>query len=293
MKLNFKEMFDSVSKFTNEHSPEIATGVGIACMFGATATAVVVTVKTMNMLAAKKEEKLAEICPSGNFEDLDAEEQQEYDHVLLAKPTLKDAAKVGWKWWLLPSSLLAAGTGCILYSDREQAKRISSLMAKVGVLAFKAAEAKDYKEAAKEILGEEKEKEIDDAAVKKNAKRRSTYDYKNDNLPRFGTAVQRYMEYYSGKEFWADPIYINEAVNELNARILEVRDDGIEEYVQLNEWNDILQIDRAGCGNVLAFDVAQGTVKLYMTNANVGVDHDGLATIVLRFNKPPQYYTGV
>ena len=70
-------------------------------------------------------------------------------------------------------------------------------------------------------------------------------------------------------------------------------DDGIEEYVQLNEWNDILQIDRTGCGNVLAFDVAQGTVKLYMTNANVGVDHDGLATIVLRFNKPPQYYTGV
>ena len=299
MKLNFKEMFDSVSKFTNEHSPEIATGVGIACMFGATATAVVVTAKTMNMLAAKKEEKLAEICPSGNFEDLDAEEQQEYDNVLLAKPTFKDAAKVGWKWWLLPSGLLAAGTGCILYSDREQAKRISSLMTKVGVLAFKAAEAKDYKEAAKEILGEEKEKEIDDRAAKKSVERRNS-QYANvdsSKYPHLAPGNNLYQEYNTGLRFYANWDYLESCLNKFNLRMVEEFREG-NKWINLYEWLDILGLtgytgrpvaDRPGCGEDLAFRTDRDLLYFNESQDNAFQTEDKINGYVIRFNRRPEY----
>ena len=156
MKVNFREMFSTFSKNVNEHKPEIATGAGLLFMLGGTAVAVVATVKTMKALEKEKDEKLQEICPDGNFEELTAEEQQAYDNTLIARPSIKDVARVGWKWWILPAGLLAAGTGSILYSDKEQAKRIAGLMAKAGALAFQVAESKDYREAAREILGEEK-----------------------------------------------------------------------------------------------------------------------------------------
>ena len=192
MKFSFKEAFDTIGQFTNEHKPELATGAGLILMFGGTAAAVYATVKSITAIADRKEDKLALIAPDDEtYDNLTAEEVQEYDAILDNPLPLKETVEVCWKWWILPAGLLAAGTGCVLYSDHEQAKRIGSLMAKASVLAFKAAEAKDYKEAAKELLGEDKEKEIQDRATIRSAQRRGN---SLDNLPVYGDSPmkQRY-----------------------------------------------------------------------------------------------------
>lgn len=285
--MKLKEMFSTFSNTLNEHKPEIATGVGLAFMFGGTAVAVIATVKTMKALKKEKDEKLQEICPDGNFDELTVEEKQAYDDTLMARPSVKDVARVGWKWWILPAGLLAAGTGSILYSDKEQAKRIAGLMAKAGALAFQVAESKDYREAAREILGEEKEKEIDDKAANKSVKRREI-PVNYSSIRRFGSGTMLCMEYYSNQLFYADDNYLNSCLNTLNESINDARQNGTE-FVELNEWFDILGLERAGCGNDLYFDTAAGNVRLSDSNANACKRDDGELCWIVRLYNPPKY----
>ena len=287
MKVNFREMFSTFSKNVNEHKPEIATGAGLLFMLGGTAVAVVATVKTMKALEKEKDEKLQEICPDGNFDELTAEEKQEYDDTLMARPSVKEVVRLGWKWWILPAGLLAAGTGSILYSDKEQAKRIAGLMAKASALAFQVAESKDYREAAREILGEEKEKEIDDKAANKSAKRREI-PVNYSSVRRFGSGTLLCMEYYSNQLFYADDNYLNGCLNTLNERINDARSSGTE-FVELNDWFDILGIDRAGCGSDLYFDTAAGNVRLSDSDANAFRRDDGELCWTVRLYNPPRY----
>lgn len=282
MKFSFKEVFDTIGQFTNEHKPELATGAGLILMFGGTAAAVYATVKSITAIADRKEDKLALIAPDDEtYDDLTAEEAQEYDAILDNPLPLKETVEVCWKWWILPAGLLAAGTGCILYSDHEQAKRIGSLMAKASVLAFKAAEAKDYKEAAKELLGEDKEKEIQDRATIRNAQRRGN---SLDNLPVYGDnpMKQRYQEYYSGQKFWADPQYIDDCINELNMAIVMANKN--EEYtIKLYTWFDILGLrNTPGCGEELEI-ITNDIIHLGLYGDSSYVDSDGAATIILKF----------
>lgn len=283
MKFNFKEMIDTFTKFTDDHKSEIATGAGLALLVGGTVVAVVAAVKTTHAVAEAKEEKLSEIAADKEeYEDLTAEEQQEYDDIIDRPLPFIEVLKLKWPWWTVATIMEIVGTALVIFSKKEDAKKIASLTAKVSALAFKAVEASDYKEAAKEILGEKKEKEIDEAAAKKNVKRRSFAD---TDIPRYGNATQRYQEWYSGQKFWADPDYIKECRNLFNERMNEAR-DRCEESVPLYEWFDILGLSNTpGCGNDLKFDVANGITELEMYGSNSYIDEDGLATIILKFTR--------
>lgn len=282
MKFNFKEAIDSFTKFTDEHKSDIATGAGLALLVGGTVVAVIAAVKTTHAIAEAKEEKLAEIASDmEEYENLTIEEQQEYDAIINNPLPFLEVLKLKWPWWTITILLEALGIFCIIFSDKQQAKTIASLTTKVSTLAFQAAEAADYKDAAKEILGDKKEKEIDAAATKKNAKRRGTS--LSTDIPRYGTGIQRYQEWYSGQKFWADPTYIDDCVNQFNDALLVARDKQIE-TVPLYEWFEILNLSNLpGCGSDLEFDVTNGLVDLEMYGKNSYIDEDGLSTIILKF----------
>lgn len=282
MKLDFKEMFNNFSTSVSEHKPEIATGAGLVLMLAGTACAIIATSKTIGAIADRKEDKLLAMAPDNTaYENLTAEEQQEYDDILYNPLPLKESASLCWKWWVLPTGLLAAGTGCILYSDHEQAKRIGALMSKVGALAFQVAEAKDYKEVAKEMLGEEKEKKVQDEADARNAKRRGN---SIDNLPSFGNGAikQRYQEYYSAQKFWADPQYLDDCINELNMAIVMAQKND-ESTIKLYTWFDILGLyNTPGCGEEL--EIRTNDLMHITSYGNSSyVDSDGMSTIVIKF----------
>lgn len=299
MKFNLKETFGTISKFADEHKPELATGAGIIFMVGGTVAAVVATVKTMKACSAAKEEKLAEIAPTREaYDDLTAEEMQEYDEIENSPLPIKEAAAVSWKWWILPIGLIAGGTGSILYSDHEQAKRIAGLMTKVGALAFQAAEAKDYKEAAKELLGEKKEKEVEDEAARKSVERRSNdISYEPDNYPHLAPGNVLFQEYYSMKRFYANWNYIDGCLNEYNNRLNSENNIG-NRYLGLYEWYDILGLsgytgkaaaDRPGCGEDLAFRTDKGLLAIVESNDNAFQTEDKKNCYLLRFNRGAEY----
>ena len=108
---------------------------------------------------------------------------------------------------------IVLGAASIIFSDKEQGRRIGLL---TGALASQMAEAKDYKEAVKQIVGEDKEREIEEEQTKRTAKQRDYYEVECIDT---GTGTQKYKDYYSGVMIKAGPTYIDACLNELNQYI--------------------------------------------------------------------------
>lgn len=289
MKINFKAAFDTVMKFSDEHKPEIATGVGIVLMVAGAVGAVCATVKTMQAVADAKEDKLLEIAAdTEEYENLSQEEKDEYDYILDNPLPFKEAVKVSWKYWVAPIVAEGVGIFCSIFSNRESARRLSIA---TSALAYQIAEAKDYKEAAKEILGKEKEEEIEKEGTKRTAKKRveSSGDFIDT-----GTGDQYYVEYYTGAKLKGSPEYIDSCVNDLNALINEkyryyVKDDlafSDDQYVKISEWTDILslKIPHTGLSEVFGWDVTQGLAQLNYSNSSTIMLDNGRSAIILRFS---------
>ena len=286
MKINFKAAFDTVLKYGSEHKPEITSGAGIVLMVAGTVTAVCATIKTMHAVADAKEDKLLEIAVDAEeYENLPAEKKDEYDDILESPMPIKEVVKVSWKYWIVPFAATGAGIACSVYSDRAWAKKVGLA---TSALAYQIAEAKDYKSAAKELLGEEKEKEIEEEQTKRTAKRHSK---DIENVIDTGTGEQRYKDYYSGIVLKAGPTYIDACLNELNAAINEKQyyigngpysDDA---YVKLNDWYDILspKIGHNGFGDMFGFNVSNGLAQLSYSPVDTEIMADGMSCIILRF----------
>lgn len=293
MKINFKEIISTVSKFGEDHKPEIATGAGITLMIAGTVGAVIATVKTMQKVADAKEAKLKAIAADAEeYENLSEEEQQEYDNICTNPMPVKEVVPIVWKYWVGPFVAHAAGGVCLIFSNRESSKRIGLLTT---ALTSHLAEAKDYKEAVKEIVGEKKEEEITEEQTKKTARRR----IRNEDVIDTGTGDQYYEDYYTGAILKASPEYIEGCLNQLNEAINDSRDrlggdsydlanyDTSIRYVTLSDWCQILSwhIKPNGLTEVFGFDVTKGLAKLDCSNDACKMLSNSRSCIVLRFSR--------
>lgn len=296
MKINFKEILSTVSKFGDEHKPEIATGAGITLMVAGTIGAIIATVKTMQKVADAKEAKLKAIAADAEeYENLSEEEQQEYDDICANPMPVKEVVPIVWKYWVGPFFAHAVGGVCLIFSNRESSKRIGLLTT---ALTSHLAEAKDYKEAVKELVGEKKEEEIADSQVKKTSKRRSSSSDFEKGVIDTGTGDQYYKEYYTGTIIKASEHYIEGCLNELNALINEkcnylpkdgydlfMKNDVSACYVTISEWCNILSIDipTTGLTDMFGFDVTQGLAQLSCSNADLMFLDNARSCIILHF----------
>ena len=288
MKINFKGAFNTVMKFGEQHKSEFATGAGLVLMIAGTVGAVVATVKTMRAVADVKAEKLdAIIEEAGSYEDMTAEEQQEYDEIADNPLSFKEAAEVSWKYWIAPGACIVLGTTSIIYSDKVQGHRIGLLTT---ALASQIAEAKDYKEAAKEIFGD-KEEEIEREQERRRAQ---NYDDGPKSVIDTGTGNQLFKDYYS-PNLWikASPAYIEACRNELNDLINTRRErSGLnDEWVTLSDWYDILslEIEHTSFSDTFGFNVRDGMVEFSASYADTGLTKEGYSYRLIRFRNGPDY----
>lgn len=299
MKVNFKEIISTVAKFNDEHKPEIATGAGIVLMVAGAVGCVAATLKTVRAIEEKKTElaleKKMEILEKELDDESIDEETEEYDEIMNNPLPFKVVALVAWKYWIGPVGAIATGIFCLIFSNRESARRIGLL---TSALSYQLAEAKDYKEAAKELFGEEKEKKIEEEQTKKTAERRRV-GRGSEIVVDTGTGEQYYEEYYTGTLLKASPEYIESCLNELNALINEKRhylpnddydlfmkNDISACYVTISEWCNILslQIQTTGLTEMFGFDVTQGLAQLSFSNADVKRLDNARSCIILRFS---------
>lgn len=136
-------VFDSVGKFADKHSPEILLGAGIAGMLTTAVLSVRATPKAIKSIEAKKKEKRK------------------------TKLTIGETIAASWKYYILPFVTFGASTAALVGSNNVQNKRVAALATSC---ALWESGFKRYAEKVVETVGEKKEQQIRDKVAAEQVK---------------------------------------------------------------------------------------------------------------------------
>lgn len=249
-KANLTRVVKNIKQSTKKHSPEILTGIGIASMITSTVLAIKATPKAFMILEEKKYE-----------EDLDT-----------IKPV--DAVKATWKCYIPTVVTGAAGVMFLVCSNRVSARRNAAIAA---AYAISESTLKEYKDKVVETFGEEKEKEVRHAIAQDRIDREPKLDEIQNDIWEDCPCI----EILTNTPFMSNEIKLRKALNDLNYKIRN------HDYVSLNEWFDMIGIERAGIGDDLGWRIdVHGQIDL---DIYPGRTKNGTACLVIDYMQRPTY----
>lgn len=233
-----RAIFKSMAAFGSKHAPEILTGLGC----GGFISSLVLTAK-----AAPKAEK--------HIEEAQAE-------------TIKEKAAACYKDYLPAGITAAASVGCVVAGATVGHKRYASLATAAGLTE---AAFSEYRDSVKEIVGEEKEKEVVENVKKKVEGRgeNTTMVLGNGKIPCLDTA--------SGRYFQSSAIELRKVENELNR---ELNDSC---YVSLNDFYDMVGLNSTVIGDEVGWS-SNDRIDIELTS---GLTPDEMPCLVVDFLKRP------
>ena len=215
-----KAITKTVEETVKKNAPQILAGLGIAFGLGAIGMTAKGTVKAVRIVDEMKKDN--------------------------PEPTKKDIVKAVYKEYIPAAGLTIAGIGCVVGSVHISARRIATLG-----LAYAMSDKnfKEYKEKAKEMLGEKKEEELRGAIAQ---------DYIDKNPPSEkliknaeGGSVLC-LDKLTGQYFYSDADTINRVINELNRLLLS------DYYVSYNDWFIELGMQPCGLGDEWGWNIQDG-----------------------------------
>ena len=284
MKIDFKSIAKTVANTYNSNKAEIFTGAGIVLMVGATATAVVATVKTMKAASDKKAEKLTEIAVDAeSYEQLTEEEQRRYDEIVNNPVPAKELAPIVWKYWMIPILMEVLGAIASIKSNRISAGKITGLAAALG---YQIAENSNVREAVKEVVGEKKTEEIEKVVVERRAGEYLDEEGKPLAVIDTGTGNDLFFDYYGGRYFLSSMNFIEKQINELNFyRAEQSYSDPFDvNYTTLNDFYDLIpKLGRTGCGDDYGWENDNRAIQLIQSDDNAHMLASGTFYYVIRF----------
>lgn len=221
MKLNFngnffKGVFTKTGQMISKHSPIIAASLGVVGLGCAIYSAIKATPKAMQMVQDEEIKK-------NNDEMKKAmEEGREANMVPLTK---KEKAVIYGKCYWKTAALTAVTAACIVGGVVLANRQTKAMTLLYGTAATT---LEQYKNAANEIVGEKKARQINDKAV--SDKLRSD-DLDDPNLvidTGFGNTLC--VDGLSGRAFYSDMETIRKAINDLNAQLISCGALTLNEY---------------------------------------------------------------
>lgn len=256
MKINFKHIFKVVKQATSDHLPEILMGFGIASMIVSTVEAVNSTKDAIEAIDERKDE-----LNIGTAEKL----------------PVKETIKVAGKYYI-PSGIAAVvGIGCLIGSNSVHAKRYSALMA---AYALSDSTLQEYQKKVVDMLGEDKEKEIQ-SKINDDALRCTTAD--PETVTNTGKGTDLFFDKLTSRYFLSNRNAIIEATNNLNWEMTR----GGFGYVSLNEFYDSIGLESADpLGDTLGWNADKGLIEPQFDSK---LDQHGHPCVVLYFATPPKY----
>lgn len=246
-----KGIWDTVTKWTTKHSPEILTGLGISGLLVTVVYSVKVTPKAVLLLEAEKKE-------------------QKTDKL---KPL--DTVKATWRLYL--PSVVIAGTSiaCIIGGLNINHKRNAALAA---ACSFSESALKTYQAKVIETIGENKEKKIRDAIaedeIKKNpvSKNAVIITNKGETLC---------YDVISGRYFKFDIERLHKVEAKLNGQLCN------DDYISLNEYYYEVGLDSIPIGDDLGWNISKGAIEMDLSSQ---LAEDETPCLVISFStNPPDY----
>lgn len=224
----FSNLFKNVGTFTKTNAPTLLTGTGLALG----ATTVVLVAKKSPEAKKRKEKALIKAQAEGKTK--------------LA--TTVDVVKAVAPVYALPIATGLAAGGCIIASDIVVNKRLTTATRDLAAVTAGYAALQDkfnnYKETAKEVLGENKKKDLDRKAEER-AMERSEAKEEDAEIVNFGDDGDKMLCYdrFSDRYFRASMDQLRKAENKMNLFIYS------NDSANINDWYDILGIRniKPGC----------------------------------------------
>ena len=210
----------TIEKALKKNAPQILAGLGIACGLGAVGMTAKGTIKAVRIIDEMKKEN--------------------------PEPSKKEIVKAVYKEYIPAAGLTIAGIGCVVGSVHISARRIATLG-----LAYAMSDKnfKEYKDKAKEMLGEKKEEELRGAIAQ---------DYIDKNppvpelIPQANGGSTLCLNKFDGRYFYSDADTINRVINELN-RLLNS-----DYHVSFNDYFIELGLNPCGIGDEWGWNLEDG-----------------------------------
>lgn len=243
--------------FTKQHNPEIMVGLGVAGMITSTALAVKATPKAIQLIEDKKAE------------------------LGVTYLTRKEIAEATWKQYVPAVGVGAASIACIVLGTTKNIKRNTALAA---VYAISENTLKEYRTKTKEIVGEEKAREIDTEVSKSIARSRSaehpviieTRD--SEYVINTGNGDTLIYDTFSGRYFRSSVNAIESAVNNVNKSLLN------EYFMTVNDLYNELCIPTIGAGSLIGWKSDKEMIDIYFDS---DIDSNGNPYLVLSHRNIP------
>ena len=226
MKINksmIKATTNAVKGIVNKNAPQILAGVGVLLGVGAVCEAVHATTKAVKTVEEKKEES----------ED---------------KLTKVEIVKATWKHYVPTACLAASSAACAIGSVHISMRRLASM-----TLAYTMSEKsfKEYKDKAKEFLGEKKEEElrgsIDHDQITANPPQK-------DLIRRARGGVTLCLDKFSGQYFYSDADTIRRVCNELTKYMFA------DYFVSFNDYCSSLDLEMTKFGDDFGWNANDGDI---------------------------------
>lgn len=266
--MKLKTLFNSIGAGAKKHSPEILTGLGIAGMVATVVLAVKATPKALELI---DEAKCVEPDEIATVEEAMALSET---NGRVLKPI--EVVKVAWKPYIPAMATGLVSIACLISAQSVSNKRYAALTAAYEI---STTTLKDYRSKVKEIVGEEKEKEIRKEVVKdkmeKNPANESTV------IVTGGGSTLCY-DAYSDRYFESDVDKIRRAVNTLNWKITS----GGEMYISLNEFYDEIGLKHTTVGETVGWRPDKGLIDICYGSQLTENDRP---CVVIEFLVPPEH----
>lgn len=208
--------------FMKERSPELLISAGVVGMATSTVLAVKATPKAMDLIEDKKSE------------------------LGVTYLTKKEVVEATWKQYIPSAGMGVVSAVCIVLGTTKNVRRNTALAT---VYAISENTLKEYQRKTKEIVGEEKAREIDREVAKARVIQRPSVIETRDSeyIHSTGNGDTLIYDSLSGRYFRSSVNAVERAVNALNKNLLD------DYTASLNEFYNELDIPTIGAGNLIGW----------------------------------------
>ena len=248
--MNVQTMIKSVKIFTQKHSPEILTGLGIAGMITSTVLAVKATPRAMKLIENKKREEKTESL------------------------TKTQTVKTVWKNYIPAAVAAAASTACLICSCAESTRRTTAIAA---AYALSEEVVKTYRDKVIETIGEKKEQEIKEAIAEDKIKQNPV---KEQEVILTANGETLCYDALSGRYFKSSPEAIRKAESTMNKQLVS------DMYISLNDFYYELGLDGIKIGNELGWNYDTGGIDIEFCSR---LTDDNTPCLVIDYKVSPKY----
>lgn len=239
--------------FLKNHSPEILIATGVVGMTTSTILAVRATPKALQLMEDKKAE------------------------LGVTYLTRKEIAEATWKQYIPAVGIGVVSAACIVLGTTKNLQRNAALAT---VYAVSESTLREYQKKTKEVVGEEKEKEIRSEVAKASVKDKQVIVESRDSeyVHHTGNGDTLIYDSFSGRYFRSSMNDVERAANQINKRLYN-------DYIMtVNDFYDELNIPTIGAGSLIGW---KSDNEMMDIGFDSDVDRLGNPYLVLTYHNRP------